>query len=427
MNLAEWLKDKHPLADQIEMMLGIARALAESHSGGGYHGDAVAPGRIEVGAGVRFTGGTEVLEESPYRAPEVAEGGQRSAIADVFSAGSIFYEILSGKHPYAGESLTGVLVVDFDQQPEHLRQKRRDISGDLADAVMACIEKDPDWRAKDLDYVIEMLQKAQSDGSTRVKAPFSASARPGSGTRPPRTGMTPAAGAKPQRRAAASSGGGRGALAGVAAVLVLGAVAAGAWYFMNSQAPADAPPPPPPVVESGAAPAPDAAATPEPTPAPATGAATPQPTPTPAPTPTPTPDPALTAAPEPVATPTPAPTPTPTPPPTPTPAPVATPTPPPAPAGPAVLSHLSPPNMQRRPSFLVDVRGTGLRADHQAVVLRGGSPAPGFQIVRQRYRDPELLQLLLKIDETAPKGDYTLVVRDPSGTSSNAIPFKLED
>lgn len=73
MNLAEWLKDNHPLAEQIEMMLGITRALAETHAGGSYRGDAVAPGRIEVGGGApRFTGKTEVLEESPYRAPEVA-------------------------------------------------------------------------------------------------------------------------------------------------------------------------------------------------------------------------------------------------------------------------------------------------------------------------------------------------------------------
>jgi hypothetical protein len=81
--------------------------------------------------------------------------------------------------------------------------------------------------------------------------------------------------------------------------------------------------------------------------------------------------------------------------------------------------------MQRRPSFLVDVRGTGLRPEHRAVVLRGGTPAPGFEVVRQRYRDPELLQLLLKID--APKGDYTLVVTDSRGASSNPIAFKLED
>jgi hypothetical protein len=296
---------------------------------------------------------------------------------------------------------------------------------------MACVEKDPDWRAKDLDYVIEMLQKAEADGS-RSKAPFSASARPGSATRPPRAAATgtrtPAR--PPRGRAGASESGGRGALMGVLAVLLLGGLGGGAWYYMNGQGAGGTTPPPTTIVADAATPDPEA--TPETTPEPGS-TTTPAPTPVPAATATPTPTPEAAATPTPASlatpppTPTPTPAPTPPPAPTPTPPPAATPTPPPAPAEPAVLSHLSPPNMQARPSFLVDVRGTGLRQEHRAVVLRGGSPAPGFEIVRQRYRNPELLQLLLKIDASTPKGDYVLAVRDAGGALSNPISFKLED
>jgi hypothetical protein len=422
MNLADWLKSEHSSAEQITAMLAIARALGETHNVGSCHGDAVAPAHIEIASGqARFMGGTVDDGESPYRAPELAKGPP-SPSSDVFSAGAIFYEIMTGRHPYAGESLTGVLVVDFEVQPEHLRHKRSDVSGDLADAVMACLEKDPEWRAKDLDYVVEMLQKAQATSSGRPRG-AAASASPRGATVPPRATASPS----PQRRATASSGGRSPALGIIAAIVVLGGAGAG-WYFLGrGQArPTDAAPPST-LAEASQAPTPTAPDEPPLDATPVAATTTTDPTPAIEATAEPTP----TATPAATPTPTPPPRSTPTPPPTPTPTPVPAATPPPTtvpalPLEPAVISHLSPPTLQRRPTAVMDIRGNGLRADHKPLILKDGKAAAGLAVSRQKYSGPDLIQLLLTIDGASPTGTYTLRLVDGEGLSTNNIEFKLE-
>jgi serine/threonine protein kinase len=425
MIFADWLRTDHPLAEEVEVMQGLARALSEAHDVGQARGDAIAPSRIDIGSGnqIHFEGAPTELVESNYRPPELADGGEPTPQSDVFAAGALFYEILTGKHPYAGESLTGMLVVDFDVQPEHLRQKRSDIPGDLADAVMACIEKDPEWRAKDLDYVVEMLSKVQSSSTGRPRGP-AASASPRGGTiRPtprtaapaPRTTITPP-------RAASSGGGG---LYGAIAAVVLVGVAGTVWYLMGGQSEPVPVPTPPPTTQVASA---EASPTPEEEEAAASGApATPTPAPTALPETTPEPTPAATPEPTPTAaTPAPLRTPAPTPRPTSTPTPAPTPTPLPVPKEPATLSHMAPPSFQARPTVLVDVHGTGLRTDLRAVVLRAGAPSADVTVGGLKVASPEKIQLLLKIASGAPVGDYALQLVDTAGTTTNAIRFKLE-
>jgi len=440
--LSEWLEGSHPLPEQIEVMLAIASALAEAHKAGRCLGDSVSPTGIEAAQGgqVRFTGPVAQPGEPPYRAPELAQGAEPSQRSDVFAAGTLLYEILIGRHPYAGESLTGMLVVDFDVQPVHLRQVQSGISGDLADAIMACVEKDPDWRAKDLGYVVQMLQQAQAAAGSARPRPQAAS--------PPRATATPSPRptATPRARRSPASGGRSPALAiGVVAVVVAVALGAGWWFLLR-----DAGGPSTPVADAGAVPAAETAPQPEttvPTPTPKPGptvAATvaaetedldPLATLDPVATPEPLPTPELLATPEPTPLPVPTPEPTPariaTPAPTPeaitTPTPVTTPepTPTPPPAGPAVISHMSPPNLHRSGKVLVDVRGSGLREDHQVIILKGGRTAPEVTVLRHKYVSPELLQVLLEVPPKTKTGDYTLRLLAPGGNRSNILAFKI--
>jgi len=75
---------------------------------------------------------------------------------------------------------------------------------------------------------------------------------------------------------------------------------------------------------------------------------------------------------------------------------------------------------------LLDIRGNGMRLDHTAVILKQGRPAPGITIARQKYAGPEVIQLLLKLAPNVPAGDYTVVLVDASGATSNAVPLKIE-
>ena len=132
---------------------------------------------------------------------------------------------------------------------------------------------------------------------------------------------------------------------------------------------------------------------------------------------TPTPPPARVATPEPEArveaTPTPV---------------AATPTPAAAaPAEPATLSAISPLALKRGGTTILDVRGTNLRADLQLRIVKakGGAAASGFSIARQRLFNPGLLQILVKLDETAEAGAYVASVVDPQGNTTNGIPITI--
>ncbi|PYQ45343.1 MAG: hypothetical protein DMF77_04480 [Acidobacteria bacterium] len=74
-------------------------------------------------------------------------------------------------------------------------------------------------------------------------------------------------------------------------------------------------------------------------------------------------------------------------------------------AGPAAVTNVSPPLLHRGLNVLVDLHGVGLRGDHQV--------------------GPTLLQVLLKVDPSAPTGAYVLSLVDGTGAATNARPFEV--
>ncbi len=95
------------------------------------------------------------------------------------------------------------------------------------------------------------------------------------------------------------------------------------------------------------------------------------------------------------------------------------------PAAPAAVTNVSPPLLHRGANVLVDVHGVGLRSDHQARIARGREAARGIEVMRQRYVGPTLLQVLLKVDPSAPTGGYVLSLVDGTGAATNARPFEV--
>jgi hypothetical protein len=429
MNLEAWLKQDRSLPDQLKVMEGICDALNEAHGRAILH-RALEPFNIEVEGdgscdlkGAIHADAATAAAAARYRAPEVLEGSSYSPQADIYAVGVIFYEMLSGKSPSGSD------------RPTPLVDLRPDISRDLTDAIMGCLEKGPDWRPKDLSYLLQVVRTMRASGTKGSSRPASRPA-PESVSRPT-IARTPSP--TPRR-----SGGGRSprASSGSPVPLIAGAlvllVGAGVGAYLWLQGPRDTkvarggplatPPPATPT------PTPDAAPSEVARPTPVAGKATPTPPPVvatappvaAAPTPLPTPTPTAIAA---VATPSPVRPPTPEPvkpEATPTPA-VATPPPAAAPEGPPMLTAISPLALKRGQTTILDVRGTNLRADLQLriVKVKGGAHASGFSIARQRLFNPTLLQILVKLDESADAGAYVASVVDPQGATSNGLPITI--
>jgi hypothetical protein len=411
MTLDDWLKQERTLADQLKVIEGLCSALNEGHQRGSVH-RGLEPANIEVAS----DGTCDLRAAIPansggsrYRAPEVVEGASPSPQSDIYSAGVIFYEMLSDRSPNA-------------DRPTPLADLRPEVPRDLTDAIMGCLEKGPDWRPKDLSYLLQVVRTLRGQGTGKaVRAPARSQETP-----KPSAARTAAA----PRRAAAKSSSTSNLPLFVAATLLLAGAAAGGWFwFKGSQGTRTAAsrPTPPPSAPATLEPSPEPSA--PSTPAGKTaggpaGAAPPVPeaTPTPRPTPVPTPPPVTQAArptPEPVAAPDTLPTPVPAVAKGPAPEEMA------AVTAPTVLTAVSPLQVRRGATAIFDVRGTGLRADQKATVLKIKDAPNGISVVRQKFVNGGLVQVIVKLDDNATPGLYGLAMSDAGGAFSNVLSFTV--
>ena len=94
-------------------------------------------------------------------APEHARGGVVDPRSDIFSAGVVLYELLSGRRPFAGQTAADTMaaVLQCDPAPLDLPSNR---GQDLPRIVTNCLEKDPARRYGDAGALAEDLRRFQA-------------------------------------------------------------------------------------------------------------------------------------------------------------------------------------------------------------------------------------------------------------------------
>ncbi|MFN0105524.1 MAG: TonB family protein [Bryobacteraceae bacterium] len=177
--LHQWfLADPPPaLLDRILILEQIALAMAHAHGHGVQHRD-LKPANVMVLPGGKVkvldfgiarrrpaTGGT--IDSSSalsgtlsYMAPEQLEHGQSGFPSDVFSFGVVAYELLSGQHPFPGDTQFLVQLAIVKLQPPPLSQRIPELPIGIQTVINRCLEKAPANRYKDLTEVGRLLQRA---------------------------------------------------------------------------------------------------------------------------------------------------------------------------------------------------------------------------------------------------------------------------
>src|SRR5258707_12821058 len=122
-----------PLADRVRILVQICEGLAYAHSRGVVHRDikpanivVTSTGRVKildfglarVATRATITRKGMILGTPDYMAPEQAMGKLVDGRSDVFSAGSVFYEFLTGEKPFKGKTLHAVLFQIIQEQPD---------------------------------------------------------------------------------------------------------------------------------------------------------------------------------------------------------------------------------------------------------------------------------------------------------------------
>ena len=195
-NLTELVpKDGFPLPRLLEIAIPLADAVSSAHRAGITHRD-LKPDNVMIDGAGRLrvldfglakladpagtTGDTQaatvtsdtaegrVLGTVAYMSPEQAEGKSVDARSDIFSLGTILYEMASGTRPFRGDTTMSTISSILKDEPSSVTELKEMLPRHAGRIIRRCLAKEPDRRyqtALDLRNELEELKADTVSGS----------------------------------------------------------------------------------------------------------------------------------------------------------------------------------------------------------------------------------------------------------------------
>lgn len=96
-----------------------------------------------------------------YMAPELHAGQPATARSDVFAAGVVLYELVTGRPPFDANSPTAIILKIMQEAPRDIRLLAPDVPDAVATAIDLALQKDPVNRYSDAGEMASDLRVAQ--------------------------------------------------------------------------------------------------------------------------------------------------------------------------------------------------------------------------------------------------------------------------
>ena len=175
--LKELIKQKGRIAPEkaIDITIQICSALEHAHENNIIHRDIkphniliTARGKVKVtdfgiaraAAGSTVTHPGKIMGSVHYLSPEQARGEVVGASSDLYSAGAVLYEMLTGRVPFEGESPISVALKHLQEPIVSPRKLEPSIPEPVEQVILRALNKDPLKRYISAREMIEALQAA---------------------------------------------------------------------------------------------------------------------------------------------------------------------------------------------------------------------------------------------------------------------------
>jgi len=187
--------------ESLDIMTGVLAGLAAAHQAGIAHRDVkpenvllTAPGGVKVAdfglarsvAGAVQTKGGMIIGTAAYLAPEQVAGGISDARTDVYAAGVMLFELLTGVQPHTGESPLAVAykhVNDFVPAPSSILPG---LSPALDALVAMSTSRDPELRPANAGQFLRAIEEVREGRALPGTASYQSPGRTAAGSGPHR-------------------------------------------------------------------------------------------------------------------------------------------------------------------------------------------------------------------------------------------------
>jgi len=109
-----------------------------------------------------------------YMSPEQAEGKKVDARSDIFSFGSLLYEMVTGRRAFQGESNASTMAAILKDNPKPASQMVEGLPREVERLINRCLRKDVSQRYQHIDDVkiaLEELKEESNSGALTAAAP----------------------------------------------------------------------------------------------------------------------------------------------------------------------------------------------------------------------------------------------------------------
>jgi serine/threonine protein kinase/Tfp pilus assembly protein PilF len=176
-SLRELLKDKElSMKEILDLALQIGEGLSAAHESGAVHRDLKPDNIMLTKRGLakitdfglaKLRGVTRLTREGTtlgtlqYMSPEQVQGKATDHRSDIFSFGTVLYEMVTGQLPFKGDNEAAVIHSILTWDPEPVGRSRSDLSGEIEGIIAKALAKQVDSRYQGAGDMLADLRRVR--------------------------------------------------------------------------------------------------------------------------------------------------------------------------------------------------------------------------------------------------------------------------